>query len=136
MALAVELRTPDASLFSGDAAAFIGRSRDGDFTILDQHAEAAGDLVPGVVRIAVEGGERAFLVHGGFFQVHTADGATTVGAMATVAEPVDGIDAARAAAAKERAEAALAGAGDDEERRSSAQAELDRAERRLAAVTH
>jgi F-type H+-transporting ATPase subunit epsilon len=136
--LTVEVLTPEAALWSGAASALVARSREGDFTVMAGHADLVGDVVPGVVRVATPEGELAFCVHGGVFQVATAEGDTRATVLAGVAERASEIDVARAAAAKERAEAALAadsrGEPEDPVARAWAQAELDRAERRLRAA--
>ncbi len=132
--LQVEILTPEAALWSGEATALMARSSDGQFTILAHHTSTVGDLVPGVVRVATAEGERAFVVHGGFFQV-TPDGEfTRATVLAGVAEPVSSIDVIRAQAAKDAAEAALSSRTEnvDDETLDQARASLARAELRLA----
>ena len=132
--LTVEILTPEAPLWSGAASALVARSREGDFTVLAGHTALVGNVVPGVVRVATPEGEVAFCVHGGVFQVATVEGDTRATVLAGVAERTTEIDVARAAAAKERAEAALAADAEDPAARLWAQAELERAERRLGAA--
>jgi len=62
--LLVEIVTPEAPLWSGEALALIARSSDGDFTILPEHTATVGDLVPGVLRVQTTEGELSFCVHG------------------------------------------------------------------------
>lgn len=118
----------------------MARSSDGEFTILPQHTATVGDVVSGVVRVeTLDEGELAFAVHGGYFQVGPGEaGETLATILAGVAERASEIDVARAEAAKERAEAALAGEarGDADDRPAHlwAHAALERAELRLRAA--
>jgi F-type H+-transporting ATPase subunit epsilon len=107
--LQVEIVSPEVALWAGEATALIARSSDGFFTVLPEHTDTVGDLVPGLVRVDTTEGEIAFLVHGGFFQVEhgPSDGVTKVTVLAGVAELTTSIDVARALAAKETAEALL-----------------------------
>jgi len=41
----------------------------GWFTVLPEHMDMVGDVVPSVVRVGTTEGEIAIAVHGGFFQV-------------------------------------------------------------------
>ena len=104
--LNVEIVTPEAALWAGEAQALIARSSDGDFTILPEHTATVGDIVPGVVRVETSEGQLAFAVHGGYFQVETdlSAGITNVSVLAGIAERATDIDVARAEASKERAE--------------------------------
>ncbi len=139
--LLVEIVTPEVALWTGEATALLARSSDGDFTILPQHTETVGDVVAGVVRVQTSDGELAFAVHGGFFQVgpDAVDGVTRATVLAGVAERTTSIDVARAQAAKERAEAELAGfaKGDvtDHAAQLLARSALERAELRLRAAS-
>ena len=138
--LKVEIVTPESALWVGEAQALIARSSEGDFTILPQHTETVGDIVPGVVRVETSDGEVAFAVHGGYFQVGKGeqDGATLATVLAGVAERTTEIDVARAHEAKERAEASLnaqnRGDGADDLSHLWARAALERAELRLRAA--
>lgn len=136
----VEIVTPEAALWAGDATALVARSSDGDFTILPQHTPTVGDIEPGVVRVVTSEGEIAFAVHGGYFQVGPDDveGVTRATVLAGVAEKTSDIDVARAQAAKERAEAELAAARvevGDHAAQQLAQSALERAELRLSAAS-
>ena len=139
--LKVEIVSPEVALWSGEATAFIARSSEGFFTILPEHTDTVGDLVPGLVRVQTSEGEIAFVVHGGYFQVvhGPSDGETLVTVLAGVAELVGTIDVARAQAAKEAAEAQLGTATrDDASNDTDHQMALDalaRAELRLSATT-
>ena len=110
--LFVEIVTPEAALWSGEASSITARSSDGDFTILPQHTPTVGDIVPGIVRVESLEGELSFCVHGGFFQVGPDDKpeTTRTTVLAGIAEKTTEIDVARAQAAKETAEAQLAAA--------------------------
>jgi F-type H+-transporting ATPase subunit epsilon len=133
--LKVEITTPEAALFNGEANALVARSRDGDFTVLAQHAPFVGALVPGVVRVESTEGDAAFLVHGGFFQVDSAgEGVTLATVLVGVAEPLSSIDVPRAQRAKEAAEAIINGRSDDVDdvAMSEAHDALARAELRLS----
>lgn len=132
--LTVEIVTPEAALWTGDATALMARSSEGQFTILPQHTPTVGDLVPGLVRVATSSGELAFCVHGGYFQVGHGDepGVTRATVLAGIAERVNEIDVARAQIAKESAEARLAATADlDEGTRAQLLESLARAELRL-----
>jgi F-type H+-transporting ATPase subunit epsilon len=106
----VEIVTPEAALWRGDARALLARSSFGQFTVLAEHTATVGDLVPGVVRVETDEGELAFVVHGGYFQVGRGDaeGVTLATVLASVAERASDIDVARAQRSKELAEEALA----------------------------
>jgi F-type H+-transporting ATPase subunit epsilon len=129
----VEIVSPEAALWSGEATALMARSSEGEFTIMPQHTLTVGDLVPGLVRVTSAEGTESFIVHGGYFHVDTdADGQTRVSVLASVAEDLKSLDVARAQSAKERAEAVLA-AGErvDPAMVSISKAALQRAELRL-----
>jgi F-type H+-transporting ATPase subunit epsilon len=136
--LKVEVVSPEVALWAGEATAFIARSSEGFFTILPEHTDTVGDLVPGIVRVDTAEGEIVFVVHGGYFQVEhgPSDGETLVTVLAGVAELVTAIDVARAQAAKEAAEAELgAVTRDDSADQTTHQMALDalaRAELRLS----
>lgn len=136
--LTVEIVTPEAALWSGEATGLMARSSEGQFTILPQHTPTVGDIVPGLVRVATSGGELAFCVHGGYFQVGPGDqpGVTRATVLAGIAERVSEIDVARAQIAKEALEAQLASSADlDEATRTQLLAALARAELRLRVAT-
>jgi F-type H+-transporting ATPase subunit epsilon len=118
--------TPEVRLVDVTARAVVFRSSDGDLTVLDGHTPLVADVLPGEVRVdEAEGGTVRLAVHGGYLQVETgvgvdtaADGAvapgggdgriTRVTLLAGVAERAEDIDTARAEAARERAESAVA----------------------------
>jgi F-type H+-transporting ATPase subunit epsilon len=136
--LKVEIVTPEAPLWVGDATALIARSTEGWFTVLPEHMDMVGDVVPSVVRVGTSEGEIAIAVHGGFFQVGpgAGDDETLATVLAGIAEKVEEIDVVRAQAAKETAEAQIAADSRNENESSSAMAKaaLERAELRLSAA--
>jgi F-type H+-transporting ATPase subunit epsilon len=137
--LKVEIVTPEAPLWVGEANALVARSSEGWFTVLPQHMDMVGDVVPSVVRVDTSEGEIAIAVHGGFFQVGPGDGEeeTLATVLAGIAEKVSEIDVARAQAAKESAEAEIAADNRNEQATTTsvmARAALERAELRLSAA--
>jgi F-type H+-transporting ATPase subunit epsilon len=136
--LKVEIVTPEAPLWVGEATALIARSTEGWFTVLPEHMDMVGDVVPSVVRVDTTDGEITIAVHGGFFQVGPGDAEdeTLATVLAGIAEKVSEIDVVRAQAAKASAEAEIAADGrNDQETTASvmARAALERAELRLSA---
>jgi F-type H+-transporting ATPase subunit epsilon len=137
--LKVEIVTPEAPLWVGDASELIARSSEGWFTVLPGHMDMVGDVVPSVVRVGTTEGEIAIAVHGGFFQVGPGEGEaeTLATVLAGIAEKVSEIDVARAQAAKETAEAEIAADSRNEQETAAtamAKAALERAELRLSAA--
>jgi len=137
--LKVEIVTPEAPLWVGEATALVARSTEGWFTVLPEHMDMVGDVVPSVVRVGTTEGEIAIAVHGGFFQVGPGEGEdeTLATVLAGIAEKVDEIDVARAQAAKEAAQAEIAAdSRNDQETAAStmSRAALERAELRLNAA--
>ena len=137
--LKVEIVTPEAPLWVGEAKALVARSSEGWFTVLPQHMDMVGDVVPSVVRVDTSEGEIAIAVHGGFFQVGPGEGEeeTLATVLAGIAEKVSEIDVARAQAAKDSAEAEIAADSRNEQATMTsvmARAALDRAELRLSAA--
>ena len=151
-ALGVEVVTPEAALFSGVAVSVVTATSEGDLTVMADHAELIGDVVPGVVKIETPDGETVeILVHGGFLQVTTAPGAalglvegvsetdrtTRTTILAGVAELIVEIDVAAAQEAKALAEARLleiraAHRPDEHAEMTDGYLELARAEAELA----
>ncbi len=117
----VNLVTPERILLEGAASEVILRSGEGDLTILAGHTPLVGSVEPGVIRVVRDDGQvERVAAHGGFVQVeqHVApeseDGGsggssgTRVTLLIGVAELAEEIDAARAQAALEAAEARVA----------------------------
>lgn len=124
MPLHVELVSPEAVLYEGEADQVVCRPTDGEIAFLPGHQPFVGALVTYPVRILLPGsGEVVAAVHGGFVEVR--DDRVTI--LSDVAELPEQIDVVRAQTAKEAVEQTLAGNPDDEE----AQAALARAELRL-----
>ena len=137
--LKVEIVTPEAPLWVGEATALVARSSEGWFTVLPEHMDMVGDVVPSVVRVGTAEGEIAIAVHGGFFQVGPGDveDETLATVLAGIAEKVEEIDVPRAQSAKEAAEAEIAAESrneNDTATSSMAKASLERAELRLSAA--
>jgi F-type H+-transporting ATPase subunit epsilon len=100
------------------------RTSDGDVAFLPGHSPLLGALGIGKVRVILPGeGEHLVAVHGGFVEVSN----DRVIVLSDVAELPEQIDVARATAAKQRAEAALATDANDKD----AAAVLERANLRL-----
>lgn len=100
---AFEIVTPDKMLFATEEAAYVGfRALSGNLGLEAKHVPiiATMDIAPLKVEF-VDGTEKVFAVCGGFLEMK--DNKCTV--LATIAEPGDDIDRARAEAAKKRAEA-------------------------------
>lgn len=102
---AVEVVSPDRTLYSGEVEMVATRTVDGEIAFLANHTPLIGALAPGVLRlVGVDGGtnELAFAVAGGFVEV--SDNKVIV--LADRARSADDIDvqAARAdlSAAEER----------------------------------
>jgi len=125
--LAVELVSPERTLFSGEATMVRARTvGGGDIAFLDGHAPFVGALATWTVEISLaDGGTEKAAVHGGFIEVSNGH----VKILSDLAELSSQIDADRARRAKERSETAIA-RGDDVD----AEATLARANARLAAV--
>jgi len=103
MTLQVELVSPERILWSGEADMVVARTTDGDIAFLTNHAPFIGALGIGAVTIEEPGGSQTKVaVHGGFVEVSH----NKVTILSDVAELAGDIDAARAQAAKDRAEAA------------------------------
>jgi F-type H+-transporting ATPase subunit epsilon len=99
----VELVSVERALWSGEATAVYARTAEGEIGVLPGHTPLLGALEPGwVVRIerAAEP-ELRVAVHGGFISVRQEG----VSVLAEMAETAGDIDAARARAALERADA-------------------------------
>lgn len=106
MPMHVQLVSPERVLFEGDADMLVCRTLEGgDIAFLPGHEPFLGALGIGAVRFEMaDHSWREAAVHGGFVEVSN----DKVIVLADVAETADMIDVARAQAAKDRAEAALA----------------------------
>jgi len=126
MPLAVELVSPERTLFSGDATIVRARTvGGGDIAFLTGHTPFVGALAISTLEITlVAGGSEVVAVHGGFIEVSH----DRVKVLSDLAELASTIDVERARRAEEKARAAIA-KGDEAE----AEGALARATARLAA---
>ncbi|MDR1209713.1 MAG: ATP synthase F1 subunit epsilon [Clostridiales bacterium] len=102
-ALTLKIVTPLGVLFEGAADMIIMRAQDGDIGVLPDHEPFTAALGYGVVRAFADDDETVFSVLGGLAEVSEDH----VVVLSDAAERQDQIDADRALAAKERAEAML-----------------------------
>ena len=66
----VDVVSPEATVWSGEATIVIARTTDGELGIMADHEPLMGALATGPVEIEPESGERTTIgVHGGFIQV-------------------------------------------------------------------
>lgn len=133
MSLVVELVSPERVAYTGEAKMVICRTTTGDVAFLPGHVPFIGVLATHPVRVLLEdGSEQVIAVHQGFVEVSPPeDGTTRVTILSDVCELAETIDADRARAALERAEAALAADAEDAE----AMAARVRAEVRLSVAS-
>ena len=100
---ALEIITPGAQIFGGDAVRLQVPSTEGYFEVLYNHTPILAALNSGHVKVTSVEGVNLFAVSGGFIEVNN----NRVSLLAETAEPVENIDITRAEAAKERAEKRL-----------------------------
>ncbi len=105
----LEIVTPDGLAFEGEVESLLIRTDDGDVELLRGHADFLASIGTGRARLLIDGKPRYASVSGGFVSVQ--NGVTRV--VAITFEFAENIDLARAKAAKERAEAAIARANDE-----------------------
>lgn len=66
----VDVVSPEATVWSGEAIIVIARTGDGELGIMADHQPLMGSLATGAIEIESESGERTTIgVHGGFLQV-------------------------------------------------------------------
>jgi F-type H+-transporting ATPase subunit epsilon len=124
MTLAVEVVSPEAILFEGQANMVVARTLGGgDIAFLTGHVSFLGALDDWPLRVIQDDGQVTFAVHGGFVEVSN----DRVTVLSDVAEQSNAIDVARATAAFEKADAAMRADPEDLE----AQAAVRRASTRL-----
>lgn len=125
----LQIATPDGLLFSGNVERIKCRTVTGDLAILAGHCNYCTALGMGEAYIALEDGtrRRAACIGG---MLTMMDGACHL--LATTWEWEEDIDKERALSAKERAEARIANAGDDDKELRIATAKLHRALVRLS----
>ena len=120
----VAVVSPEGTTYTGEAAMVVCRTvGGGDIAFMAGHVPFIGVLAIHEAKVVNDDGEEIFAVHQGFVQI----AGETVTILSDVSEVRGDIDVERARAAKERAEAALSAAADDED----AAAALARAETRL-----
>lgn len=122
----VELVSPEAVLFEGDAEMVVARTvGGGDIAFMEGHVPFIGELdVARVEVIAADGSRTTIAVHRGFVEMSGKH----VTIISDVAEIEDEIDVARAEDARSRAQQAVSANAEDAE----AMAALRRAEVRLS----
>ena len=98
--LKLEIVTAESPVFAGEVDAIIAPGVAGQFTILPHHAAFMTMLEPGELCLRTGGQESFMVVSGGFLEVM----GDKVIVLADAAERADDIDAARAEAAKMRAQ--------------------------------
>jgi F-type H+-transporting ATPase subunit epsilon len=124
LTLQVEVVSPEAILFTGEAEMVVARTLGGgDIAFLTGHVSFLGALDDWPLRVIQDNGQVSFAVHGGFVEVSN----DRVTVLSDVAEHSNAIDVARATAAFEKAEAAMRADPEDLE----AQAAVKRASTRL-----
>jgi F-type H+-transporting ATPase subunit epsilon len=123
----VEVVSPEAVLYSGEATMVITRTLGGgEIAFQPGHAAFLGALTQSHTRVFLaDGSTEDIAVHGGFVEVSN----NKVSILSDTAEIASQIDVERARAAKERAEAQLRGEHD-----ANAVAALGRANARLSAA--
>lgn len=127
---ALEVVTPDRTVFSGEAASLVAPGSEGYFGVMADHAPMVAGLAAGVIKLKEgTGKETVMAVGGGFFEV----AANHAIMLADTAELAGEIDRGRAEAALQRARTRLTG-GEPGADRTRARAALTRAEARLKAA--
>ena len=125
---AVQLVSPEAILFEGEAEMVVCRTLEGEIAFLKDHVPYLGVLADDVVRIIRPGDAvEAAAVHGGFVQMN----GDKLVVLSDLAELKEQVDVPRAQQAKQTAEEALSRDPDD----IDAKVALDRAETRLKVAT-
>lgn len=126
--LAVQILTPEGPVHEGVATIVIAPSVEGEIGILPRHAPVLAALQVGDTRLTqVDETTLVFATTEGYMAVEE----DSVLILVEQAENAADIDRERAQAALQRAQDALAAAGDDEAKRIAAESDLRRAENRL-----
>lgn len=110
--LQVAVVTGEKEIYQGEADMVIAPGVDGEMGILPHHAALLTALQTGEMRIKLGNEEDDLFISGGFMEVYN----NVVTVLADVAEQSEEIDAARAQAARQRAQDRLAGAQDERDR--------------------
>ncbi len=103
MSIRCEIVSQDRMLYAGEADLVQLPGSDGEMGILPHHAPLLTTLKYGVVKVRLHGKETIFTVAGGIAEIQP----DLVTVLADAAENVEEIDAARAEAARRRAEELL-----------------------------
>ena len=129
-ALQLEVVTPDKTIVSTPVVMAVCPGVDGEFGVLKDHISLLSALKIGVLRYRTESNEEKYVfISGGFADVNN----NVLTVLAESAEDAKDIDAARAEAAKRRAEERLASNSESVDR-TRAEAALSRAITRLSLV--
>ena len=129
--LGVQILTPEGAVYDGRVAMVVAPSVLGEVGILPRHTPFIAFLRPGETRVkTLEDEEIAFATTEGYLSVEE----DRVLVLVEQAERADTIDRARAEAALQRAEQALADAGDDEVAKVAAESARRRAQNRLRVI--
>src|SRR3569623_2529654 len=105
MTMHVDIVSAEAEIYSGRATMVFAPAVMGEVGIMPRHTPLLTKIRPGEVRIRTEGGtEESFYVSGGMLEVHPH----VVAILADTAARANDLDEAKALAAKQRAEDALA----------------------------
>lgn len=129
MALAVEIVTPAAVAWKGDAKEVQAPGIAGEFGAMTDHAAMLAVTRAGVVAVHTDAGIKRMVVGAGFAEV----GPGQVTLLVDLCEPVEDVDKAAAKAALESAEGVLATADPSTDEWAKARREADLAAARLDA---
>ena len=124
--LQLEVVTPDKTVVSGEVEMAVCPGIEGEFGVLPKHVSLLSALKIGGLRYRTGGKDEHVFISGGFADVNN----DVLTVLAESAELADSIDAARAMAAKERAEKRIA-SHDEKVDMTRAEASLQRAIVRL-----
>lgn len=127
--LQLEVVTPDKTVVSAEVEMAVCPGVEGEFGVLPQHVSLLSALKIGELRYRAGGKDENLFISGGFADVNN----NVLTVLVESAELAADIDAARAQAAKERAERRLAGQ-EQEVDLTRAEAALQRAVTRLHVV--
>ena len=119
----LKIVTPDGLIYDGPAEMLIVRTITGDYAFMAKHVNCVAPLGMGCATVIIDGNKRHAACIGGMVSV--VEGNVTL--VPTTFEWAESIDAARAEAAQQRAEAALRKKDASETELKLAQAKLHRA---------
>jgi len=88
-----QVRSPDRTLYDGEATMVVARSTRGEFAVMDDHAPLLATIRSGPLRVKTPQEERVFACFGGSLRV-SEEGAVTV--LVEHAVPLEEIDLAEA----------------------------------------